>query len=105
MPPPPPDEREALLWALLTLLQEGEVKVLLGNNGSQRPTLGRKSPPHHDGLQEADDGAEATPLLHEGPAHRLLLRLLHQQTQVRHILHGAVHLGLQVHSPWGGGRG
>jgi len=81
------------------------VKVLLGNNGSQWPTPSRTSPPHHNGLQEADDGAEATPLLHEGPAHRLLLRLLHQQTQVRHILHGAVQLGLQVHSPWGGGRG
>ena len=56
--------------------------------------------PHHDWLQEANEGAEATPLLHQGAAHRLLLCLLHQQAQVGDILHGTVHLRLQVSSPW-----
>lgn len=52
--------------------------------------------PHHDGLKEADEGAEAAPLLHEGAAHCLLLHLLHQQAHVSHVLHGAVQLRLQV---------
>lgn len=61
-------------------------------------------PPHHNRLKKADEGAEATPLLHQSPAHRLLLCLLHQQTHVSHILHGTVQLRLQVHSPCGVGR-
>lgn len=55
--------------------------------------------PHHNWLKEADEGTEATPLLHQGTAHSLLLRLLHQQAHVGDILHGTVQLRLQVPSP------
>lgn len=58
--------------------------------------------PHHNWLKETNEGAEATPLLHQGTAHRLLLSLLHQQAHVGHILHGTVELWLQVPSPWVG---
>lgn len=52
--------------------------------------------PHHHRLQHVNEGAVTAPLLQEGPANRLLLRLLHQQVQVTHVLHGAVQLGAQV---------
>lgn len=57
---------------------------------------------HHHRLQEGDKGAEAATLLNQGPAHRLLLRLLQQQVHVIHVLQGTVQLGLQVSFPWRG---
>lgn len=53
---------------------------------------------YHYRLQEANEGAEASPLLHQSSAHRLLLCLLHQQVHVIHIMHGTIQLGLQVPS-------
>ncbi len=58
--------------------------------------------PHHHRLQQVDECTVTTSLFQEGSAHCLLLRLLHQQVQVTHILHGTVQLRLQVPSPWGG---
>ena len=55
----------------------------------QRPT-------HHHRLQQADECTVTASLLQQGSAHRLLLRLLHQQVQVTHVLHGTVQLGAQV---------
>lgn len=51
---------------------------------------------YHHRLQEADEGAESSSLLHQGSPHCLFLHLLHQQTHVTDILHGTVQLRLKV---------
>lgn len=55
---------------------------------------------HHHRLQHVDECTVTPSLLQEGSAHRLLLRLLHQQVQVADVLHGAVQLGAQVPPAW-----
>lgn len=56
--------------------------------------------PHHHRLQQVDECTVTTSLFQEGSAHCLLLRLLHQQVQVTHILHGTVQLRAQVTAAW-----
>lgn len=55
---------------------------------------------HHHRLQHVDECTVTPSLLQECSAHRLLLRLLHQQVQVADVLHGAVQLGAQVPPAW-----
>lgn len=54
----------------------------------------------HNRPQHGHEAAKATPLLHQRPPHRLLLRLLQQQVLIADVLHGAVQLGLQVSTAW-----
>lgn len=94
------------------LAQHGDLHVLTGEE-DECNQLGRQQEPacsvfsvqrlsvtHHHRLKEVDEWTVASSFLQERPAHRLLLRLLHQQVQVADVLHGTVQLGAQVPPAW-----
>lgn len=101
------------------LSQHGNLYTLQGNTGqtesngyhiidmSKQPVLftfifykpqvyQRHNDPHHHRLEHVNECTVTPSLFQEGSAHRLLLRLLHQQIQVTDVLHGTVQLGAQV---------